>query len=110
VVRDTAAFRHGQFSGAYVEAAVQLDGIVVHHLAVQLLRQHQGQLRLARSGGAYDRNQGMANSRRNPSAFFNCGMECHKRILAQPENLFGDLVPAPGVEPGPCSDLELHGL
>ncbi len=37
-------------------------------------------------------------------------MECHGGILAQPNNLFGSLVPAPGVEPSPCSDLEPRGF
>ena len=105
MVRNALALRRRQFPGAYVEAAIQLHGIVVYHLSVQPLSQHQGQRRLAGSGGADDRNQGMAKIRRHTRAFFNCGMECHRRILAQPDNLFGYLVPAPGVEPGPCSDL-----
>ena len=59
MVRNAPPLRQRQFPRTHVEAAIQLHGIVVHHLAVQPLRQHQGQLRLAGGGGAHDRNQGI---------------------------------------------------
>ncbi len=69
VVGDARALGRRQLAGAHVKTAIQLHGIVVHHLAVQPLRQYQRQRRFAGGGRTDNRNQEMA---------------IHCEILAQP--------------------------
>jgi hypothetical protein len=62
VVRDAAALLERELRGADVHAAVELHRVGVDHLPADLARQCDGEVALARGGGADDGEHGRGHA------------------------------------------------